>query len=375
MPQQKKGYGNSPNKHSAKPLKAFTAKSAVALVLSILLAIGGGVMVAFYNTIDSVNYKYIGESSSSSSSQVSSLVNPNEELSLNFNNGKLLNDPMILNIMIFGEDNRQEGDVNGRSDTMVLVSIDNRHKKLKITSFMRDMWVTIPGTDAYGNSYGENKINAAYTLGGPQLSIKTVESNFGIAIDRYAVVDFDSFKAIIDVLGGIDIQLSQDEIDYINWQTYLNGQSTDRYEIKSAPGVVHLNGRQALWYARDRGYQDDAHPEVVISGDDFDRTQRQRNLLSLIMKEFKSASLPQIVQIVSQIGPMITTNLKKDEITTLVANSLTYLGYDTEEYRVPEDGTWKYSITADEQSILEITDWETLRLGLARFIFEASVVE
>ena len=113
-----------------------------------------------------------------------------------------------------------------------------------------------------------------------------------------------------------------------------------------------------------------------MPGNDFDRTSRQRNLMKTLMKEFKSASLTDIVKIVSEIGPMITTNLKKDEITTLVANSLTYLSYDTEEMGLPTGDCYKYSWTVDRQSILEITDLQLLRTHLAKFIFgEKSVIE
>lgn len=257
---------------------------------------------------------------------------------------------------------------HGRSDTMIMLSIDNRHKKLKLTSFMRDTYVTIPGNNSVGEPYGENKLNAAYTLGGPQLTIKTIESNFGINIDRYAVVDFKSFRNIIDILGGVDIELTSEEIDYINWQSYINNQVDTRNELADEPGVVHLNGRQALWYARNRGDE-----EAGFSGDDFDRTSRQRNLLKIVMSDFKNANLTQIVSIVGEVGPMITTNLKKNEITTLVANSLTYLKYDMEEFRVPEDNVWQYGWTSDGQSIVEIIDWEQQRYDLAKFVFEESV--
>ena len=185
---------------------------------------------------------------------------------------------------------------------MIMVSIDNRHKRVKLTSFMRDMLVTIPYTDEAGNSHGLDKLNAAYSLGGAELSVKTIEANFGVDIDRYAIVNFASFKGIIDALGGIDINLTQDEIDYINWQTYLNGQSEERYELQVEPGLVHLNGRQALWYARNRGYEEDEHPEFVVEGDDFDRTSRQRNLMRTLMGEFKTASITDIIKVVGALN-------------------------------------------------------------------------
>ena len=348
-----------------KKAHAFGWKNVLVLFLCLIMGGVGGGLIVLYNTVNAIEYKSIDDNQNTSSSHSSLSTGPTE---LDLNSGELLNDPMILNIMLFGEDSRKAGEEHGRSDTMIMLSIDNRHKKLKLTSFMRDTYVTIPGNNSVGEPYGENKLNAAYTLGGPQLTIKTIESNFGINIDRYAVVDFKSFRNIIDILGGVDIELTSEEIDYINWQSYINNQVDSRNELADEPGVVHLNGRQALWYARNRGDE-----EAGFSGDDFDRTSRQRNLLKIVMSDFKNANLTQIVSIVGEVGPMITTNLKKNEITTLVANSLTYLKYDMEEFRVPEDNVWQYGWTSDGQSIVEIIDWEQQRYDLAKFVFEESV--
>lgn len=349
-------------------------KTVLLCILCVILLVSGCGMIYFYNIIGSINYKPINDNNSKV--ETPSSLTGNGNASLDLFDGTLLNDPMILNIMVYGEDSGSDStNPYGRSDTMIMVSIDNRHKQIKMTSFMRDMLVNIPYTDDAGNAHGLDKLNAAYSLGGASLSVKTIEENFGVDIDRYAIVNFDSFKSIIDALGGIDINLTQDEIDYINWQTYLNNQSEERYEIKDEPGLVHLNGRQALWYARDRGYEEAEHPEFVVSGDDFDRTSRQRNLMKTLMKEFKSAGLTDIVKIVSEIGPMITTNLKKDEITTLVANSLTYLSYNVEEFSLPTGDCYKYS-WYNQQSVLEITDMQTMRTHLAKFVFGAdSVIE
>lgn len=343
--------------------------------LSVVMLVSGCGMIYYYNTIGKINFEAINDNKSDENSSTTTSLKDGDA-SLDLFDGTLLNDPMILNIMIFGEDSGADSTTEyGRSDTMIMLSIDNRHKQLKMTSFMRDMLVTIPCTDDAGNPHGLDKLNAAYTLGGAELSVKTIEANFGVDIDRYAIVDFKSFKNIIDVLGGIDINLTQDEIDYINWQTYLNGQSEERYEIQAEPGLVHLNGRQALWYARDRGYEDEEHPEFVVSGDDFDRTSRQRNLLRTLVSDFKEASITDIVKIVGEIGPMITTNLKKDEITTLVANSLTYLSYDVQEFSLPTGDCYRYS-WYNEQSVLEITDMQKMRTQLAKFVFgEETVVE
>ena len=348
-------------KKEKKMKSAFGIKKAIALLGCLIAAAAGVGLLTMYNVIASVNYKYVDDSNSDGNA-LSSSGDMNTDLS----SDELLNDPQILNIMLFGEDHILEGDDHGRSDTMIMMSIDNRHKKLKMTSFLRDLYVNVPG-------YGQDKLNSGYTRGGAQFAIQTIETNFGINIDRYAVVDFRAFREIIDILGGVDIELSSDEIAYINWQSYINNQVEERYEMPEVAGVTHLNGRQALWYARDRGYDEEEHPEFVVSGNDFDRTQRQRKLLNTLIGEFKTANIGEIVQIVSKIGPMITTNLKKDEITALVASSLTYLNYEFEEYRVPADDLYKYDKTVDKQSIVVITDWITQRKRLALFIFESSV--
>ncbi len=348
-------------------------KTILLCFLCIVLLFSGSGMIYYYNIIDSFTYKPIGPTTNKQDDTTTE-IEYEGSASLDMFTGELLNDPMVLNVMVFGEDSGADSTTDyGRSDTMIMVSIDNRHKKIKLTSFMRDMLVNIPGTDSAGNDIGYAKLNAGYSLGGAELAVKTIESNFGVDIDRYAIVNFDTFKTIIDTLGGVDIYLTQDEIDYINWQTYLNKRSRGRYEITDPPGKVHLNGRQALWYARNRGYEDDAHPEFVVEGDDFDRTSRQRNLMRTVINDFKNASLTEIVKIVSEIGPMITTNLKKDEITTLVANSLTYLSYDIEEFSLPTDDCYRYS-WYNQQSVLEITDMQLLRTKLAKFIFGEETV-
>ncbi len=342
------------------------ATRVVAIVLSVLLLLGGSGMLYYYSVLNSLNFDSFSNSNNNSTSAT---VAPFEgdETNLSLSDGELLQDSKVLNIMLFGEDN-SHGDEHGRSDTMIMMSIDNRHKKLKLTSFQRDTYVYIPG-------YGYNKLNASYTKGGAQLSIQTIEANFGVKVDRYAVVDFDSFKKIIDTLGGIDMELTQDEIDYINYQMYKNGQVSEYSTIKDPPGVVHLNGQEALWYARNRGLTigEDGN-EIGLDGDDWDRTSRQRKLLETIFNDMKSADLAQIVSIVGSIGPLVTTNLKKDEITALVSHSLTYLSYDVEQYYVPEEGLWYYDdktpVEGELTSTIKISDLETQRLHFAEFIFE-----
>lgn len=346
-------------------IKKGRTKRIICLVLSIFLLLGGSGLLYYFSLLNSLNYKDLSDyvNNNSTNETFPDLVGDKSQLSLS--GGELLQDSKVLNVMLFGEDNAH-GEEHGRSDTMIMMSIDNRHKKLKLTSFQRDTYVYIPG-------YGYNKINSSYTFGGAKLAIQTIEANFGIKVDRYAVVDFNSFIKIIDTLGGIDLELTQDEIDYINYQLYKNKQSDIPTTITDLPGIVHLTGQQALWYARNRGL--DIREEAIgIDGDDWDRTSRQRKLLETLFNDMKSADLTKIVSIVSSVGPLVTTNLKKDEITALVSHSLTYLKYGTEQYYVPEEGLWYYDdktlINSKETSTIKFLDLNAQRIAFAEFIYE-----
>lgn len=342
--------------------KKGRAKRITCIVLSVIFLLAGSGFLYYYSVLNSLNFKDISEDNTDeTTATLTDVLSDGSQLSLS--DGELLQDSKVLNVMLFGEDN-SGNDKYGRSDTMIMVSIDNRHKKLKLTSFQRDTYVYIPG-------HGYNKINASYTLGGAKLAIQTIEANFGVKVDRYAVVDFDSFTKIIDTLGGIDLTLTQDEIDYINYQMYKNHQVDDPTTITDAPGVVHVTGQEALWYARNRGLSiGEDNNTIGIEGDDWDRTSRQRKLLETVFSSMKDADLGQIVSIVSSIGPLVTTNIKKDEITALVSHALTYLKYDVEQYYVPEEGLWYYDDNTDAGSVIRISDLSAQRLAFAKFVYE-----
>lgn len=346
--------------------KKGRAKRICIVILSVLFLICGSGMLYYYSVLESLNYNYTGVINSNTKETTDPNIG-SESSNLTFDGKTLLSDSKVLNVMLFGQDYAGSGEENGRSDSMIMCSIDNRNKKIKLTTFMRDTKVYIPGYD-----YG--KLNSAYAYGGPALAIQTIESNFGIKIDRYAVVDYDSFKSIVDIMGGVDIELTEDEIGYINFQMYINNQADDRNTITDPAGIVHLNGTEALWYARDRGfYEPDEYPGVVFEGDDWDRTRRQRNFLSTVFGNLKEASLTQIISMVGEVGPLITTNFKKDEITTLVANSLTYLQYDVEQYCIPQGeigDLWQYNKSDALGSYIEIIDMDRSRNEFAKFVFE-----
>lgn len=260
----------------------------------------------------------------------------------------LSSDSHVMNIMLYGSDQRpNDSGQYGNADAMVLLSIDTKNQKLKMTSFMRDLWVMVPGKREY-------RINTAYLLGGPRLSVETIEKNFGVKIDKYAVVDFQTFPQIIDTLGGITIDLTQAEADYLNQL---------RLTTEFQPGPCHMNGEVALDYARAR----------KLKGDDFGWTQRHRTVLSTVIKQFRSANLSQISSSLEQIMPMITTDLTKEERLQMLPNAMAYMKYDIVEYRLPQDDNFRYATyyyKDTPMNVLVIEDMEKARRDLHTFIYE-----
>lgn len=333
-------------------------RNAFIIVFCVIFAISGGLLVYGYNSLSSINYSPIGDED-----DINELNSTPQDITLDYTGKKLLNDPMVLNVMLFGSDNYSAGD-GGRSDSMLMISIDNRRKKLKATSFLRDMWVKIPG-------YGEERINTAYTCGGPKLAVQTVEANFGINIDRYVVIDFPGFESIINRLGGIDMELTEEECEYLNEHcsdltedsSEYRGSNYQNPEKLYGAGIHHLNGLQALNHARNR--------DSIMS--DFDRTSRQRDVISAVVQKMKTASVPQIIQIISDVGPMITTNLKKNEVATLATNAVTYMNYPMEEYSVPGMENFT-NLDINGAAVLGVVDMDQAKYDLAKFIFEDSIV-
>ncbi|MBQ9514730.1 MAG: LCP family protein [Ruminococcus sp.] len=372
----KKLYKNDPNYQDPKKTKKKTKGKALritALVLSIIFLIGGTVLLVGYRYLDLFKHKDIEKLDVGI---VDHTKDNSDGKNISYSGGKdsLLNDEHVLNILLFGQDYRQDETDYGRSDSMILMSIDTINKKIKLTSFQRDTYVTIP-------EHGNDKINAAFSLGGEALSIATIEANFGPQVDYFATVDFSSFREIINILGGVDIELNLEEIQYINAQIDVNDQldrtSFLKYDPNKETQVMHLDGYQALWYARDRGEENlGGNPEYSFSGDDWDRTQRQRKLIQTVINQLKgNVSVGDLVEIVNKVGPLVTTNLKKSDIAFLVTNMLTFMNYELVEMTLPTQGNWSYGRTDDGQSVIVIDDWTQVRKDLAEFIYESNVAK
>ncbi len=216
----------------------------------------------------------------------------------------------VKNILLIGLDD--DGDSGtSRSDTMMLLSVDRINKKLKLTSFLRDMWVEIPG-------YKKAKLNASYSKGGAQLTMDTIEYNFDVDIDNYVIVDFEMFRKIIDALGGITVEITEKEAAFINRTT----SST----VKA--GLNELNGKKALIYARIRKLDSD-----------FYRTQRQRKVITAIVEKIKTINPVDLIEISKDILPLITTDINAVEMVFTGISSLSCLG-GIEQLQVPADNAY-----------------------------------
>ena len=219
----------------------------------------------------------------------------------------------LLNILLIGQDAR-EGDEQARSDSMILCSYNKKTNTLTMTSFLRDLYVEIPG-------YSSNRINAAYSFGGTKLLKKTLEHNFGLYIDGSLEVDFAHFSEIIDHLGGVEIQLRQDEANTINKQTGSN----------LTEGLQKLDGAQALVYSRIRN--------LDIDGD-FSRTDRQRKVMAALVDAFREIRITELTPMLNDLLPMITTDLNPGQILLCALELLPNLSVmETVSQRIPADGT------------------------------------
>ena len=230
----------------------------------------------------------------------------------------------VYNILLIGSDTRTAGEV-GRSDAMILVSINQKTETIYLTSFLRDCYVSIPG-------YGNTRLNHAFAYGGPDLLEKTLEQNFKVHVDRYVAVDFFSFMDVIDTLGGVYINVSEDEQkvtnNYIWSMNKLMGEDWSNDYLWSS-GWQKLNGKQALCYARNR-----------YTGNDYERTARQRTIINQIISGAMQASPATLVDLAQVILPQVTTDMSKSEILAYAANVAAYLGYDIQQQQIPASGTY-----------------------------------
>lgn len=231
-------------------------------------------------------------------------------------------DEKVVNILLIGEEAMGQGSSDGRSDSMMIASINTEQKKLKLVSLMRDCYVTIPG-------YRNNKLNAAFSNGGGPLLSKTILQNFGIKIDGYVKVNFNGFVKLIDRLGGVEISLTETEARYLNTTNYIQKKQYRNVKV----GMQTLNGYQALGYCRVR-HREASNGEHY----DFGRTYRQRTVINAVFNKYKSMSVVDMVAILDELLPNVTTNINHGDLVSYATAALTMGVGELENMRVPIDG-------------------------------------
>lgn len=232
----------------------------------------------------------------------------------------------MTNILLIGLDARP-GETTGRSDTMILLTLDAEHNCIKLTSFMRDLYVEIPGRK-------NNRLNAAYVFGGPELLMKTMKKNFGIEVDHYVAVNFSILADVIDQLGGLVIDVPEKYLPRINAVIYqdnlvLGLPDTDGY-IQEA-GEQLLTGKQAQAYARYRYGTPDG---------DFGRTVRQREVVLKCLEKIKSLSMTELVQLAINNLDNVSTDMSVIDMITLAPAAFQLKDSEVRELRIPIDGAY-----------------------------------
>lgn len=226
----------------------------------------------------------------------------------------------VISILLVGQD-RREGQGRQRSDAMILCTINKENKTLTMTSFMRDLYVYIPGC------YND-RLNVAYKEGGFELLNQTLAHNFGVQADHCVEVDFDGFRQAIDAVGGVDITLTQKEAEYLNVPGKWNDGTASSTKLKE--GLNHMNGEQALAYSRLRSI-----------GSDFARTNRQRTVLMALVEKIGGMNLVQLYALADSLIPMVTTDLTDQEIIRYMAELVPLVSeLEIISQRVPENGMY-----------------------------------
>lgn len=264
------------------------------------------------------------------------------------NSASLANNAAVTNILLLGCDGSDENGDFMRSDTMMIVSVDAIHGKIKLTSLLRDSWLYIPCREKSG------KLNTAYAYGGAQGAVDAIEYNYKIDIDHFVMVDFDMFVRLIDGLGGVDVEVTDKEAKFIN--------RTTRHTIESGESV-HLNGAEALVYCRIRKLDSD-----------YMRTFRQRKVITSLINKAKDSELTSLFETVQEIFPLLKTDMSAAEITGFAYKAgFALLAYDIVQTQAPIDEHFKATTISGQWA--EKVDVEATSEYIYDFIYTNKIKE
>ena len=301
--------------------RAILVVICILLVLVLIAAIAFAIFVA--PLLKRINRTENVTQQTLSSEQIASYVeDPTDTVPVQQQAATILTEG-VINVLLVGQD-RREGEARMHSDAMILCTINTNTKTLTMTSFMRDMWVYIP------DHYNE-RINVPYMVGGFDLLNQTLEYNFGVSGDYNVEIDFAGFMKAVDMMGGLDIELTAREARYLNQRGNWDVEANQGWQLKE--GVNRMTGSQALAYSRIR--------EI---GDDFERTNRQRIVLSVMLEKAKTLKPAELYDLLYSVMPMLTTDMTNTEILNLAATMIPMLSdLKVVSQRIPMDGEFYFA--------------------------------
>ncbi len=257
----------------------------------------------------------------------------------------------VTNYLIFGI---EEFGGARNTDSMMIATINTKDKTLKLTSLLRDSYVEIPG-------YKANKLNSAYAKGGARLLVDTVELNYKVQIDGYVSVDFKSFEKIVDLVGGVDIELGKEEAKYLNSTNYISKKKNRNVKA----GENHLNGNQVMGYVRVRKVK-----TLGGANNDYGRIVRQQRALEAIFKSYLSPkNMVNLLPITKKSLSYVTTNMTQDQLEQAMKNVIENRMTKLETFRIPVDGAFDAPKRYNGITYPIVLDWDTNRMELYQFIY------
>ena len=319
-------------------------------ILAIILLLAISVVIYVSIKLSNINHENIDESDLAVNDNLYDDVKDNLDTNITEKEFK-----EVVNIVLFGSDSRDMNDIDsGRSDTIIITSINPMKKSIKLISIPRDTYVTVPG-------YGKTKINHAYAYGKEQLSIKTINSNFDMNLTEYITIDFSGLANIINEVGGIELTITESEKDYIN--TYVK----ESYKLTSNPikkvestGKVILTGEQALTHSRNR-----------TVGNDFTRASRQRDVIEALINKIATLDINKILSLSDDFLKEVKTNINITDyiglLTSVVSNKNEYLNNIT-SVQIPST---EYASGQMIDSIYYfVSDLEKAKSEMYKYIYE-----
>ncbi len=258
----------------------------------------------------------------------------------------------VYNILLLGEEAIGSGDGRGRTDVIVIATMNTKSNKLMLTSLMRDTLVQIPG-------YKDNKLNSAYERGGLELMYEVIALNFDIKLDGCILVNFEKFEKIIDTLGGLEITLTAGEAKYLNSTNYI---SKPQYR-NVREGKQLLNGNQVLGYTRVR-----KRATITGNNNDYGRTDRHRIVLNAIFEKYKTKSKVELASMMIKLLPMIHTDISSKNFELLLESFIEMGTMEISQLRIPADGTFTDDVKVRGMDVL-IPDLQENAKLLSDFIF------